>query len=46
VRAAECRRWKLFLWQPVMLVEGFLCMLGEGFGTTFVLLCKLLLFDS
>jgi len=32
-----------FLWQLVMLVEGFLCMLGEGFfmyvgegfGTTF-----------
>jgi len=30
----------------MMLVEGFLCMVGEGFGTTFVFLCLLLLFDS
>ena len=27
-----------------MLVEGFfLCMVGEGFGTTFIFLCMLLL---
>lgn len=25
VRATDCRWWKLFLWQHVMLVEGFLC---------------------
>lgn len=28
VRAAECRWWKLFLWQLVMLVEGFFMYVG------------------
>jgi len=46
VRAAEYRWWKMFLWQLVMLVEFFPFMFGEGFGTTFVFLCMLLLFDS
>jgi hypothetical protein len=47
MRAAECRWWNLILWQLMTLVEGsFLYMLGEGFDTTFVFLCMLLLYDS
>ena len=48
MRATECWWWKLFLWQLVTLVKVFfLCMLlGEGFDTTFIFLCMLLLYDS
>jgi len=32
-------------WVRVFFFFFFLCMLGEGFGTTFVFLCMLLFYD-
>jgi hypothetical protein len=46
VRATKCKWWKLFLWQLASLVEGFLCMLDEGFGITFAFLCMSMLYGS